>query len=163
VVASRVAERLGWPMHNRAIPVEVAARLALPLEVALPNDEASLTRVGRLLARFSVQLSSEGAGHIPMEVFVGEESFQQHSESIIRQLASRSNCVIVGRAAAIVLAEDDNALHVRLDGSRDRRATEAARALQIPIEVEVLLQAIRETMAPPAASQKRIGFRLEKS
>jgi len=30
-------------------------------------------------------------------------------------------------------------------------------------QVEVVLQAIRELMTPPAASRKRIGFRLEKS
>ena len=30
-------------------------------------------------------------------------------------------------------------------------------------QFEVVFQAIRELMAPPAASRKRIGFRLEKS
>lgn len=133
VVADRVAANLGWELHNRAIPVEVASRLSLPLEAALINDEASESRIGRLLTRFSVQLASD-AGNIPSEVFVGEEAFMRHSEAIIRELASRSNCVIVGRAASIVLRDVADALHVRLDGEKNRRATQAAKALDISID-----------------------------
>jgi hypothetical protein len=133
VVAGRVAGRLGWDLHNRAIPMEVASRLSVPLEAALANDEASETRLGRLLARFSVQLATSG-GAVPSEVFVQEESFREHSESIIRSLAASSNCVIVGRAAAVVIGMVDAVLHVRLDGSRDRRIIQAAEALNISIE-----------------------------
>lgn len=133
VVASRVAERLGWELHNRAIPMEVASRLSVPLEAALTNDEASETRLGRVLATFSLQFASE-AGNVPVEVFVGEESFKKHTESIIRTLAATSNCVIVGRAAAIVLGNVDAALNVRLDGNPDRRVIQAAGALNVSIE-----------------------------
>jgi hypothetical protein len=65
VVASLVADRLGWDMHNRAIPAEVASRLSIPLETALANDEASETRIGRVQAKFSVHLASESAGSVP--------------------------------------------------------------------------------------------------
>lgn len=134
VIAGRVAQRLGWDLHNRAIPLEVAARLSLPLEAALANDEASETRVGRVLARFSVQLASESVGNIPVEVFVGDESFRKRSEATILNLANSSNCVIVGRAAAIVLRNFEAALHVRLDGNPERRVIQAAEALDISIE-----------------------------
>jgi hypothetical protein len=126
VVASLVAEKLGWDLHNRAIPADVAARLSLPIEAALAHDEAVESRLGRLLARFSVQLGLDGLGSVASEVLVGEESFKEHSESIIRSLAGRSDCVIVGRAGAIVLGSLVTALHVRLDGSSERRAHQAA-------------------------------------
>lgn len=39
VVAAQVAERLDWPLHNRAIPAEVAERLSVDAEFALSHDE----------------------------------------------------------------------------------------------------------------------------
>ena len=134
VVATLVAEKLGWELKNRAIPAEVAARLSLTIEDALTHDEAADSRLGRLLARFSVQLGSDSMGTIPREVLVGDQSFKEHSESIIRRLAEASNCVIVGRAAAIVLGNSPAALHVRLDGSPARRAVHGAEALHITAE-----------------------------
>jgi cytidylate kinase len=126
--------RLGWNLYNRAIPQDVASKLSVPLEVALAKDEASDTRIGRLLARFSVQGGLEAAGNAPEEVFIDDESFMRYSEVIIRDLASGPSCVIVGRAAAIVLRTHETALHVRLDGNQDRRVVQAAEALHISIE-----------------------------
>jgi cytidylate kinase len=134
VVAAQVAERLGWNLYNRAIPLEVASRLSIPLQAALTHDEASDSLVGRLLAKFSVQIAPEAAGNVPPEVFVSDESFRKHVESILHNLADSSNCVIVGRAAAIVLGSLDAALHVRLDGDRNRRVLQAAEALNISIQ-----------------------------
>jgi cytidylate kinase len=67
-------------------------------------------------------------------VFVREGSFSEHSDSIVRRLAASSNCVIVGRAAAIVIGKLDASLHVRLDGNRDIRVIQAAQALNISNE-----------------------------
>jgi cytidylate kinase len=134
VIADLVAQALGWELHNRAIPAEVAARLSLPLDAALTHDEAAESRLGRLLARFSVQLGSEAVGSVPTEVLVGETTFMEQSEAIIRRLATSASCVIVGRAAAVVIGDSATALHVRLDGSPDRRAVQAAEALNITLE-----------------------------
>jgi hypothetical protein len=114
--------------------MEVAARLSVPLESALANDEVSENRLGRLLANYAVQLASASPSTVPAEVFMREGSFKEQSESIIHDLAASSNCVIVGRAAAIVLGDVDSALHVRLDGGPQLRAVEAAKALNISIE-----------------------------
>ena len=133
VVASLVADKLGWNLYNRAIPAEVASRLSIPLEAALTHDEAAESRLGRLLERFAVQLGSDGIANIPTETLMGGDSFKDQSEKIIRRLAESSNCVIVGRAAAIVVGNVGTALHVRLDGSKERRAMQAAQALHIPI------------------------------
>jgi cytidylate kinase len=103
----------------------------MPLEAALANDEASQTRIGRALATFSVQLALESAVHVPPEVFLGDDAFRKHSESVIRRLAVSSDCVIVGRAAAIVIGKVPASLHVRLDGSRHLRILQGAKALNI--------------------------------
>jgi len=134
VVAAGVAHRLGWKVVNRLIPAEVASSLSVPLEAALAKDEASESRVGRLLARLSIQISLDAASHLPTEAFMNEGAFRRQSEAIIRRLAADSNCVIVGRASAIVLADLDPALHVRLDGHPDRRVVQVAEALKISAE-----------------------------
>jgi cytidylate kinase len=131
VVAAGVADTLHWELVNRLIPAEVASGLSVPLEVALANDEASESLVGRLLSRLTMQISSDVAGHLPAETFMNEGAFRRQSEAIIRNIATDSNCVIVGRASAIVLADFDAALHVRVDGPPDRRVVQAAHALKI--------------------------------
>jgi cytidylate kinase len=90
--------------------------------------------MGRLLARFSVQIAPEAAGSIPPEVYRDEKASQQHSEAVLRRLAGEGDCIIVGRAAAIVLADNENVLNVRFDSNPERRAAQAAKALDIQIE-----------------------------
>ena len=133
-IAQRVAEKLGWDLYNRAIPAEVATLMSLPTEAALTHDEAAESLVGRLLSRFSVQLSTDGAGNVPAEVFLGDVAFKDKNEELILRLAERSNCVIVGRAAAVILRNSPSVLHVRIDGNPERRIHQAAEALGISVD-----------------------------
>jgi cytidylate kinase len=48
--------------------------------------------------------------------------------------AGSSDTVVVGRAAAIVLRDRDDALHVRLDGPRAARIRQGAEAFGIPLD-----------------------------
>ena len=50
VVGRMVAELLGVPFLDRAIPTTVAQTLAVSLDEAQAHDERADTRVGRLLA-----------------------------------------------------------------------------------------------------------------
>ena len=50
-IGPQVAERLGWPFIDRAIPVQVAERMGVPVEHAQVHDEAAAPRFTRLLAR----------------------------------------------------------------------------------------------------------------
>ena len=43
-VAPAVAQRLGLPFHDRAIPAQVAGRLGVPVEEAEANDEKNIYR-----------------------------------------------------------------------------------------------------------------------
>jgi cytidylate kinase len=109
--------------------------MSVPLEAAVANDEASQSRIGRVLAKFSVQFAFESsAASLPPEAFVQDDAFKVNSESVIQALVATSNCVIVGRAAAIVIGDIPTALHVRLDGSPDLRVIQGAKALNISNE-----------------------------
>ena len=49
VIAPAVAERLGLPLVERAIPVPVAERIHEPLQAALADDTEHSTMIGRVL------------------------------------------------------------------------------------------------------------------
>lgn len=123
-VAPRVAERRGARFIDRAIPVEVAARLAVPLERAVAHDETAAHRVGRLLAG----LSAPSGVRVPDPT---DGAFRRETERLIAEAASTGDVVILGRAVALVLRDRPDAVHVRLDGPEEARVRQAMRIEEI--------------------------------
>lgn len=125
VVGPALAERLGVPFLDRAIPVTVAERLAAPLGQAHAAEHAS-SRFERLLARLGqvATLSGAGAG-MGRHAAPQEEDFRAQTEQLLWELAETTGGVVLGRGAAVVLADVRHALHVRLDGPAEARLREA--------------------------------------
>jgi cytidylate kinase len=125
VVGPKLAERLGVPFLDRAIPSEVAERLAIPLEEAAARDDS----IGGLLSRVALRLAPIGLafGAETTPDTIDEESYRRTTEAIIREHAASGSAVILGRAGALVLRNDPRSLHVRLDGPRERRIEQALR------------------------------------
>ncbi len=100
-VGPGVAERLGVPLVDRAIPVTVAERLAAPLGQALAAEDPC-AGPGRLLARFARLATLAGAG--PLAAGRGaprEEDFNLQTEQLLWELAETTGGVVLGRGAAI--------------------------------------------------------------
>jgi len=124
VVGPRVAELLGAPFLDRAIPTEVSSRLAVPLDEVLVHDDRAAHGVGALIASFArIPLYVGGAAPATL---VDERAFKEEAERVIRGCGEQGG-VILGRAAAIVLADHPTALHVRLDAPAEARVAQAAR------------------------------------
>ncbi|MCW2914834.1 MAG: hypothetical protein JWN52_2902 [Actinomycetia bacterium] len=123
-IGSAVAERLGLPFVDRAIPNAVATEIGCSLEEALIHDDRAESGIGRLLAG-AARLPNITLGgmdvYLPNRTMVPEEEFVTRTERVINQIARDEGGVILGRAAALVLADHPQALHVRLDGPRERR------------------------------------------
>jgi cytidylate kinase len=120
----KLADRLGVPFLDRAIPTAVADRLAVPLEEALARDQA----IDGLLERMLVRLAPSGqvfGGALAPEV-LDDRPYLSATEAIIRERAA-DGAVILGRGAALVLRDHPTALHVRLGGPRERRIEQAMR------------------------------------
>ena len=125
-VGPQLAERLGVAFVDRAIPSEVARRLAVPLAEAVRRDEA----IGSLFDRVIRLLAPVGAayGARPMDPeALDEQAYRLATEEVIREEAGTRGGVILGRAGALVLAGVPGALHVRLFGPRDARIEQAMR------------------------------------
>ena len=123
-VGPRLAERLGVAFLDRVIPTAVAERLAVPLDDALAHDDAVRGVLERLLMRFA-PAAQAFSGAAPPTEFVDERSFLRATEDVLRERAAAGSAVILGRAAAVVLADVPGALHVRLDGPAERRLAQA--------------------------------------
>jgi hypothetical protein len=119
-VAPAVAERLGLPFHDRAIPAQVAGRLGVSVAEAEANDETVVRGLWRLVASLGTMPDPVG-GVLPTAALPDERAYREQTERVLAEIADGAGGVVLGRAGAIVLGERPGVLHVRLDGPRDRR------------------------------------------
>src|SRR4051812_40339096 len=140
-VARAVAERLGLPFHDRAIPAQVAGRLGVPLAEAEANDETVVRGLWRLVASLGTMPDPVG-GVMPTSAVPDERAYRQQTERVLAEIADGTGGVVLGRAGAMVLRDRPHVLNVRLDGPRDRRlAAVVARSSRSREEVRRELEA----------------------
>jgi hypothetical protein len=123
-VAPAVAERLGLPFHDRAIPAQVAGRLGVPVAEAEANDETVVRGLWRLVASLGTMPDPVG-GVLPTTGLPDARAYRQQTERVLQEIADSAGGVVLGRAGALVLRDRPDVLHVRLDGPRDRRLAAA--------------------------------------
>ncbi|HWK29314.1 MAG TPA: cytidylate kinase-like family protein [Solirubrobacter sp.] len=123
-IGPAVAQRLGVEFLDRAIPARVAERLQVPLDEALAHDESLGDAIGRFVSSFA--LLPELAGALVQSGVLAGEDYRRETERLLREHAA-GGAVILGRAGALVLADEPGALHVRLGGPRERRVAQAMR------------------------------------
>jgi Cytidylate kinase-like family len=132
LIGPRVAERLGLPFLDRAIPTAVAEALAVPMADAIAHDGRRTPSLGRLLANLARAAAAPdtafGSAPTAARASLGdqpEQAFRDQTERVLQQIADTDGGVILGRAAAIVLRDRASALHVRLDGPPEARVQRA--------------------------------------
>jgi hypothetical protein len=119
-IAPAVADRLGVPFHDRVIPARVAGRLGVPVAEAEANDESVVRGVWRLVASLGTMPDPVG-GVLPTSALPDERAYRQQTERVLAEIADGDGGVVLGRAAALVLGQRADTLHVRLDGPAERR------------------------------------------
>ncbi|PRY45693.1 cytidylate kinase [Geodermatophilus tzadiensis] len=119
-VAPAVAERLGLPFHDRAIPARVAGRLGVSQDDAEANDERVLRGLWRLVASLGAMPDPVG-GVVPLPAQPDERAYREQTERVLHEIADGAGGVVLGRAGAMVLRDRPDALHVRLDGPPEAR------------------------------------------
>ena len=114
LVAPRVADALGVPFLDRALPASLAAAASDESEV----QQKAL--VGRL-ARASTMFAGE-----PVEGIDRDEARIRAELTTFLARASTEGGVVLGRGGVVVLADSPAALHVLLSGCRDGRVQRVA-------------------------------------
>ncbi len=133
-VAPAVADRLGLPFHDRAIPARVAGRLGVTVAEAEANDEAVVRGLWRLVASLGTMPDPVG-GVLPTSTLPDPRAYREQTERVLQEIADGEGGVVLGRAGALVLRDRPDALHVRLDGPLERRLAAAADRSGRPVEV----------------------------
>ena len=123
-IAPAVAERLGLPFHDRAIPAQVAGRLGVSVADAEANDETVARGLWRLVTALGTMPDPVG-GVLPTASLPDDRAYREQTERVLREIADGAGGVVLGRAAAIVLRDRADTLHVRLDGPPERRLAAA--------------------------------------
>lgn len=123
VIGAAVAEELGVPFLDRAIPMRVADRLQVPLTAVARHDDMCPTRLESGLRGY---LGLDVGAGVPLVVDdVTRADFCRAAEEVVRVQAGRGTGVILGRGSVVVLRDDPRVLRVRLDGPRERRIERA--------------------------------------
>lgn len=126
IIGPSLAERLGVPFLDRAIPLAVADRLEVSYDDAAAHDErVSAGWLERVLTGF-VGGDTGVPAPLPSEALSADD-FRRATEEVLRRQAATGEGVILGRGAVVLLREHPGALRVRLDGPTDRRARQAMR------------------------------------
>lgn len=120
-VGPAVAERLGLPFLDRAIPAAVARRLALSSDDAEGLDERAPTGLDRLAGAFAHLSSPVGPSTLTVDPAADPERFRDATEAVLRNAADTTGAVILGRAGMVVLAHRPDVLCVRLDARPEAR------------------------------------------
>jgi hypothetical protein len=132
-VAPAVAERLGLPFHDRAIPAQVAGRLGVPVAEAEANDETVVRGLWRLVESLGTMPDPVG-GVMPASSLPDARAYRQQTERLLEEIAAGPGGVVLGRAGAMVLKERSDVLHVRLDGPLERRLEAAVHRSGRPLD-----------------------------
>ncbi len=148
-VGPAVAAALGLPFVDRAVPVGVARKLDVPLDQAERRDETTDRGLWRVISSMALVPEMAGAGPLAYNTFTDEHAFREKTEEVLHEIADSGGGVLLGRAAAIVLAGRADALHVRLDGPAEARIAQAVARTGRP-EAEIR-RALRSNDAARAA------------
>ena len=102
----------------------MAGRLGVPVAEAEANDESVVRGLWRLVASLGTMPDPVG-GVLPTSALPDERAYRQQTERVLAEIADGDGGVVLGRAAALVLGQRADTLHVRLDGPAERRLESA--------------------------------------
>lgn len=131
-IARRLSELLGIEFYDRDIVEETARKMNLPVSVISINEENQGSAYSRM--RFPLGKSSREKQ---------DEIFRVQSE-IIRSLAKRESCVIVGRCSDYIFRDFENRLSIcvyapfekRIENCVSSLGMDEETAMQMTVEVD---------------------------
>jgi len=143
VIAEHVAARLGWKLWDQRLTDEIARRLDCERGAVEEREERRDPAYYRLFKTF-LRGSFEGTINAPRLKVVDADCIREISQTIVKEVAEKGDCVIVGRGAAYYLGDRTDALHVfiyalfddkvrniQATGKSEQEATELAEQVDV--------------------------------
>lgn len=118
-IARQLASRLGWKLWDKELTREIARVANVdPSSVSMCEERCDSTfqRLVKVFWRGSYERSAD-LEHQPF----GPDTMVEVGEQVMKEVADRGNCVIVGRGAPYFLRERGDAFHVFLYAPRSEK------------------------------------------
>lgn len=124
IVGKLLAERLGIPFYDNEIISLAAEKTGLSKECFVNAEETS---TGNLLLSLTTLTPSVESFGLPLN----EKIFLVQSQ-VIKEVAEKGSCVIVGRSADYILSETENCINVFLQADLKDRIARAVAQYDLP-------------------------------
>ncbi len=121
-IAMKLAEILGIEFYDRDIVEQTAKNLGLPVSVIKDNEEQLKNRFFNM----SYPLGTESSDQ--------QDQIFQEQTRIIRDLADKESCIIVGRCGDYVFANEKNCLRVHIYAPYEARYRNCVDILHMDME-----------------------------
>ena len=122
-IGERVAELLGFPIYDKQLITDAAAKGSLNEDVIKTAEESAANSLLYTLAMGSNVLGT--TMHFGYKMPLNDRLFILQSEAI-KEYASAGSCVIIGRCADYVLRDEENLLRLFIYGDLDHRQQRVA-------------------------------------
>jgi cytidylate kinase len=109
-IAAQLASHLGWKLWDRELTCEIA-RVANVDDSAVSMCEERVDSTFQRLVKVFWRGSYERSANLEHQPF-GPDRMVEVGEQVMKDIAERGNCVIVGRGAPYFLRERGDAFHV---------------------------------------------------
>jgi cytidylate kinase len=119
-ISAAIADRLGWKLWDQEITAEIARRLQCKREMVAEREERVDSMFYGLIKAFMRGSFEPRIDTAHLEV-LDAEHLAILFEKVVKEIADRGNCVIVGRGANWFLRERDDAFHAFLYAPYDEK------------------------------------------
>lgn len=110
-IAKKVADRLGWKLWDQLLTNEIARVMECDCRVVEEHAEKKDSLSYRLFRAF-MRGSHEGSLNAQRMKMADADCIREVAERVVKQVAERGKCVIVGRGSAYYLQGRRDAFHV---------------------------------------------------
>ena len=119
-IAEKLANRLGWTLWDRDITCDIARRLKCKVEAVEKREERPDPAFYRLVKAFmrGSYEDSMAAGNVEL---LDAEHLARLFERVVKDAASKGNCIIVGRGAPYFLRDRDDVFSVFMYAPHDEK------------------------------------------
>lgn len=136
-IARKMADKLGIEYYDRDIVDQAAKKLNLPVSVVNEEEESAKKIPVNPFSRMMYPLG-KGTSTTQDEIF-------QAQQNIIKFLAEKETCVIVGRCSDFTLEEMENVVHIYIYAPYEARVEHCVKDLHMDInEARKMIVAVDE-------------------
>lgn len=126
-IARAAAERLGYTLVDKELPVVVAKRLQTSVEAVEGAEDTSRTVSERLLS--GLEMATPEVSSIEGPSF-DEQCFRE-VQAAVREYAARGNTILIGRGANAILGRREDVMRVYMHAPRDWRIHHIMELLEV--------------------------------